>query len=67
MRQASLDLDDDEGLRARAGLSPEQDQRWLTETLIRHEEASGDPELIAVAAFRRRCIGWPPRQKEKEQ
>lgn len=64
--QASLDLDDDEGHRARGGLTPAQHARWLCETLIRNEEASGDPELIKVAAFRRRCIGWPPRDNNPQ-
>lgn len=32
-------------------------RRLLVDQLATNEEASGDPELIRVAAFRRRCIG----------
>lgn len=37
-------------------MTPAKHSRLLTEQLIRNEEASGDPELLRVAAFRRRCL-----------
>lgn len=35
--------------------------RLICEQLIANEEASGDPELLASAAFRRRAAGMEPR------
>lgn len=35
-------------------------RRLLRAQIIRYEEASGDPELIAVAAWRRRGMGLAP-------
>lgn len=36
-------------------------RRWMVESLICNEEASGDPELVRVAAMRRRWAGLTPR------
>lgn len=45
-------------------MTPAKHSRLLTEQLIRNEEASGDPELLRVAAFRRRCLRSAPRHGE---
>lgn len=52
---------DAEGLRARGGLTVAQHRRKLTLQLIANEEASGDPQLLRAAAFRRRSLGLEPR------
>ena len=36
-------------------------RRLMTLEIIGHEEASGDPELIEIATWRRRVSGIPPR------
>lgn len=52
---------DPEGMRKRGGLTAAQHARKLTLELIANEEASGDPELMRVAARRRQWIGLEPR------
>lgn len=52
---------DAEGMRARGGLTVAQHRRQLTMRLIANEEASGDPQLLRAAAFRRRSLGMEPR------
>lgn len=40
-------------------------RRLMAEQIIAGEEASGDPELIRIAAQRRRWIGMPPQAGEE--
>ncbi|WP_287924252.1 hypothetical protein [Diaphorobacter sp.] len=40
-------------------------RRLMVEQLIANEEASGDPDLVRVAAMRRRCIGMAPQARER--
>lgn len=47
-------------------MTPARHSRMLAEQMIRNEEASGDPELLRVAAFRRRCLRSAPQHGESE-
>ncbi|ABM32964.1 hypothetical protein QRO08_09900 [Paracidovorax citrulli] len=40
-------------------------RRLMVEQLITNEEASGDPDLLRAAAFRRRANGMPPRPGDR--
>ncbi|POR10948.1 hypothetical protein [Diaphorobacter sp. LR2014-1] len=40
-------------------------RRLTVEQLVTNEEASGDPELVAIAAKRRRWAGMPPQARER--
>lgn len=52
---------DAEGLRKRGGLTVAQHSRQMVLQMIEFEEASGDPQLLRAAAFRRRSLGMEPR------
>ncbi|WP_454914142.1 hypothetical protein [Variovorax gossypii] len=54
-------IDQDEALRSRGGLTVAQHRRKMVLELIANEEASGDPQLLRAAAFRRRSLGMEPR------
>lgn len=47
-------------------MTPARHARMLAEQLIRNEEASGDPELLRVAAFRRRALRTAPHHGETQ-
>jgi hypothetical protein len=40
-------------------------RRLIVEQLVTNEEASGDPELVAIAAMRRRCAGMSSQVRER--
>lgn len=46
-------------------MTPARHARLICEQLIANEEASGDPELLKIAQFRRRCLGQPSEASEK--
>jgi hypothetical protein len=52
---------DAESMRKRGGLTVAQHSRQLVLQLIANEEASGDPQLLRAAVFRRRSMGMEPR------
>lgn len=52
---------DAESLRKRGGLTVAQHSRQMVLQMIAAEEASGDPQLLRAAAFRRRSLGMEPR------
>lgn len=54
-------VDQDEALRRRGGLTVAQHRRKMVLEMIASEEASGDPQLLRAAAFRRRSLGLEPR------
>ena len=52
---------DAEGMRKRGGLTVAEHSRRMVLQMIASEEASGDPQLLRAAAFRRRSLGMEPR------
>ena len=54
-------IDQAEALRRRGGLTVAQHRRKMVLEMIANEEASGDPQLLRAAAFRRRSLGMEPR------
>lgn len=60
-------VDQAEALRRRGGLTVAQHRRKMVLEMIANEEASGDPQLLRAAAFRRRSLGLPTREAEQER